>query len=69
MRQDAGRAVLARILIHTGFLGTSWDADPRTHAMREGKRLEGLWLFQEMQEADSELAKLIITEYLRHADQ
>lgn len=52
MRTDSGRKVLLRILRHSGFFDSGWNEDSRKHAFHEGRRSEGLWLFQELQEAD-----------------
>ena len=66
MRQDAGRALLCRQLEHSGFFDSTWNLDARQHAFNEGRRSEGLWLFRELQEADPELAKLIVSEHFTY---
>lgn len=63
MSTDAGRNVLLRILEHSGYFTSSYSQDQREHAFNEGRREEGLWLIQEMKQADSRHLMNILKEH------
>lgn len=60
MRSEAGKRVLSRLMRYTGLIETVFDEDARRHAFNEGKRDVGLWFHQEMKEANSDMAYIIL---------
>lgn len=62
MGSTNGRAVLMRVLERTGVDGNTFNADPYLHAHNAGQRSTGVWLRQELMEADLPLYLKMITE-------
>lgn len=63
MSSEGGRGFLNRLLQETGLDRSSFDNDPITHARNAGQRSVGVWLRDELIEADLDLYLRMIKEY------
>lgn len=52
MRQDSGRSLLLRILERTGYFESTYSLDPRVSDFKAAQRELGVWLFNEMKQAN-----------------
>lgn len=53
MRSDSGQSLICRILERTGYFSDTFSEEPLEHAYNAGQRSVGLWLVNELKEADS----------------
>lgn len=63
MRQEAGRAVMYRVLQATGLHADVFNLDPCIHAHKAGKRSHGVWLLRELKEAAPDMVNQMFKEH------
>ena len=66
MAREDSRRVLVRVLQVSGVIESSYDEDPSKMVLSEGRRDIGLWLLQELKEADAESAARLIGEVMNN---
>lgn len=55
IREKGGRRYLARLMLESGVLSSSYDTDPRDSAMLEGKRMMGLKIYNDLKDLDPDI--------------
>ena len=64
MRSDSGRRVLGRILKHSGYFESTQAKTEAETSFHNGRRDEGVWLVQQLRDADPHLTVKIIEDCL-----